>query len=435
MSDDDLFDSPGGPDGELPKDQWGRYKLPHPETGKVAGHTRVTTFAKSIADTYALSMWQQRMAIKGLTMRRDLYARVAATSIEDRDALNRLAEDAKEAASARAAANLGTAMHAFAEHADRTGEMPTDIPGDLFRILAARQAALGQHRIQLVPHMIERTVFVPRFGIVGTFDRWGFVGLDQPYPVNASAHQLTGIDGEILDDKTGRDLTYGWNEIAIQLAAYANASHVLNKEIFWEDWRRLTAGLRAGATPKTMPTRCWEPMPPTRLDRAIVIHMPVAQAVEQPVAPPSVTVYQVNIRQGWEAAQLCHDVREWRKRKGLAEPLSVTVPALPGNDTVVTQPASALMRAAQAELARAEAVLAAPNAPDDVATDAMIQAGQAMDEITDMTTRPLTWTEKIQAATSRADLSKIWREASAAGQWTTELEAAGRVKMTQFHTL
>lgn len=403
MSDDDLFDSPGGPDGELPKDQWGRYKLPHPETGKVAGHTRVTTFAKSIADTYALSMWQQRMAIKGLTIRRDLYARVAATPIEDRDALNSLAEDAKEAASARAAANLGTAMHAFAEHADKTGEMPAEIPGDLRPILAARQAALAQHRIQLVPHMIERTVFVPRFGIVGTFDRWGFVGWDKPGMLPNA-----GLDpGEILDDKTGRDLTYGWNEIAIQLAAYANASHVLNKEIFWEDWNRLTAGLRAGAAPKTMPTRCWEPMPPTRTDRAIVIHMPVAQAVDNPTAPPVVTVYQVDIATGWEAAQLCHDVREWRKRKGLAVPLTVTVPA----------PGGALAAAAAPELAA-------------------IQANNPVQAIADtMETRPPTWSERIFAATQLADLSQIWREATAKGEWTPELEAQGKEKASSFHTL
>lgn len=424
MSDDDLFDSPGGPDGELPKDQWGRYKLPHPETGKVAGHTRVTTFAKSIADTYALSMWQQRMAIKGLTIRRDLYARVAATPIEDRDALNSLAEDAKEAASARAAANLGTAMHAFAEHADKTGEMPAEIPGDLRPILAARQAALAQHRIQLVPHMIERTVFVPRFGIVGTFDRWGFVGLDQPYPANASAHQLTGIDGEILDDKTGRDLTYGWNEIAIQLAAYANASHVLNKEIFWEDWNRLTAGLRAGAAPKTMPTRCWEPMPPTRLDRAVVIHMPVAQAVDNPTAPPVVTVYQVDIATGWEAAQLCHDVREWRKRKGLAVPLTVTVPGTP------------LAKLVAPELDTVGTVLDVPGPMGDAIRASLDKAADQANLPADaMVTRSPTWSERIFAATQLADLSQIWREATAKGEWTPELERQGKEKASSFHTL
>lgn len=427
MSDDDLFDSPGGPDGELPKDQWGRYKLPHPETGKVAGHTRVTTFAKSIADTYALSMWQQRMAIKGLTIRRDLYARVAATPIEDRDALNSLAEDAKEAASARAAANLGTAMHAFAEHADKTGEMPADIPGDLFRILAARQAALGQHRIRLVPDMIERTVFVPRFGIVGTFDRWGWVGWDKPDMLPNA-----GLDpGEILDDKTGRDLTYGWNEIAIQLAAYANASHVLNKEIFWEDWNRLTAGLRAGAAPKTMPTRCWEPMPPTRTDRAIVIHMPVAQAVDNPTAPPVVTVYQVDIATGWEAAQLCHDVREWRKRKGLAVPLTVTVPAR----TPELEPALAAARAELAEANRLTDLAFATSAPDEVLDEVLDAEQQAMAKIENMTTRPPTWSERIFAATQLADLSQIWREATAKGEWTAELEQQGKEKASSFHTL
>lgn len=430
MSDDDLFDSPGGPDGELPKDQWGRYKLPHPETGKVTGHTRVTTFAKSIADTYALSMWQQRMAIKGLTIRRDLYARVAATPIEDRDALNKLAEDAKEAASARAAANLGTAMHAFAEEIDKTGACPDTIPPDLRPILLARQAALAEHRIQLVPSMIERTVFVPRFGIVGTFDRWGWVNLPADAP-----QELDDSPGEILDDKTGRDLTYGWNEIAIQLAAYANASHVLNREIFWEDWHRLTAGLRAGAAPKTMPTRCWEPMPLTRTDRAIVIHMPVAQAVDNPTAPPVVTMYQVDIKTGWEAAQLCHDVREWRKRKGLAVPLSVTVPA-----DAKTSPQ---LVAAQLRAGAGGVHDAIQDALDKAADQANLPADaeELHERLADahpadaMTTRPPTWPERIFAATQLADLSQIWREATAKGEWTAELEQQGKEKAASFHTL
>jgi hypothetical protein len=425
MSDDDLFDGAAGTDeSELPKDQWGRYKLPHPVTGKVAGRTRVTTFAKTIADTFTLNQWALRMALKGLTMRHDLYALVAATPLDERERLNELGEQAKEAASARAAANLGTAMHAFAERADKTGEIDPAMPPELRRILLARQQALADHRITMVPDMIERTVWVPGFDVVGTFDRWSYVG----HPAGGNIDPTVVDDpGEIVDDKTGRDLTYGQGEIAVQLACYANAEYVLNREIFWEDWRRLTAGMRPGTAPKTMPTRCWEPMPPTRKDRALVIHMPVAQAVDSPTAPPVVTVLEVDIQQGWEAAKLCETVRVWRKNKTLMTPLTVTVPA-----------ATPEVAAARAELDRATAMTTmayATGAPDDVMDAAIADEQQAVTALAaaeQMTTREPTWQERILAASSRADLSKIWREATAKGEWTDELKQLGMAQMTKW---
>lgn len=432
MSDDDLFETAQA-DGELPKDGYGRYRLPHPVTGKVAGRTRVTTFAKSISDTYTLNAWQMRMAMKGLTMRPDLYALVAATPIDDRDKLNALAEDAKEAASARAAANLGTAFHAFAEQADRDGEIPMVMPPDLARILHARQAALAKHRIVMVPDMIERTVWVPGFEIVGTFDRWAWVD----HPSGGNLHPGDTDDpGEIVDDKTGRDLTYGQGEIAVQLSCYANATHVLNREIFWEDWRRLTAGMRAGSAPKVMPVRCWEPMPPTRRDRAIVIHAPVKQAQDNPTAPPVVTIFEVDIRQGWEAAKLSETVRTWRKNKTLMKPVTVTVPAATGHGVPAVlaseNPGKDVLAGAAHGLAVGVQGQPLDTAPADLDTTNAPAIGGADAE--PVVTRPPTWEEKLRAASSRADLSRIWAEAARAGEWTKELEAVGMSQLSKFNT-
>src|SRR3954466_14143281 len=107
----------------------GRYKLPDPDGGsKPLKFTRATTFAKAIADTYRLSLWQQRMAIKGVTMRDDLYAATAATPLTDRTELDRLVERAKEGAGAKTRANLGTAVHAFAERLDRGEITLADVP-------------------------------------------------------------------------------------------------------------------------------------------------------------------------------------------------------------------------------------------------------------------------------------------------------------------
>lgn len=419
-NDDDLFENAGGNGQDLPRDQWGRYKLPHPLTGKVAARTRMTTFAKSVADTYALNQWMVRMAMRGLTLRPDLLAMVAATPDENRDKLNELAEDAKNAASARAAANLGTAMHSFAEHADRTGTMPPNMPPELARILAARQRALADHRIVLAPSMIERTVYVPEYDLHGTFDRWGYYGWpaeapDAPYPGD------TDDPGEILDDKTGRDLTYGQGEIAIQLAGYAHASHMLNRERFWALWNAATAGKGPLYTPKELDPSCWEPMPNTNQDHAYVIHMPVKQAVDSATALPQVTIFRVDIKAGWEAAQLCADVRAWRKNRKLFTTLSVTAPGSTSSansfSAAVADEIEALDQANKLRAVVAQAVL---DANDDVAKF-----------LDDMQTRPPTWAEQIRAASSRADLSRIWREATAANEWSPELEKLGKEQLTK----
>lgn len=408
---DDLFDAPDTfVLNELPKDQYGRYKLPDPTTGKITGRTRVTTFAKSISDTFALNQWGLRMAMRGLVLRRDLYALVASTPDDQKERLNQIAEDAKSAASARAAANLGTAMHTFSERLDK-GEALAALgaPPELSTILAARQKAVRDHQIIMVPDMIERTVYVPDFDICGTLDRWAHTDVPNGDPGRI------GVDdpGEIVDDKTGRDLSYGQVEIAIQLACYARASHVLNRAKFWEAWRR--AGGTPYKAPKTMDPSCWEPMPATRLDRALVIHMPVAQAIDAPTAPPVVTVYEVDIAAGWEAAQLCRDVREWRKRKGLFTALTVTAPV-----------ASASQPPVRGDLVRGVPAILASENPGKSAPVAAARA--------DLETREPTWLDRIRAARSRADLSQVWREAAAKGEWTAELETAGKDQLAKFES-
>jgi hypothetical protein len=97
----------------------------------------------------------------------------------------------------------------------------------------------------------------------------------------------------IGDLKTGRSLEYGWNEISIQLALYANADGIFD----------FTTGE-------------YEPMP-EGLDRSvgIVVHLPVGQA--------KATVYQVNLEQGYKAAVLAAAVRDWRKVRDLAAPVEV----------------------------------------------------------------------------------------------------------------
>lgn len=258
-------------------DRYGRYKLVDPATGEVRPYTRATTFAKSISDTFTLSQWSQRMVAKGLSMRPDLVAAAAALAVTDREKLNKVAETAKETAGAKTGANLGTAIHAFTEQLDKGETVTAPPPYD--RHVAAYATALADAGIEVVPEFIEQTVAVPDFGgIAGTFDRvvW-----------HEGRHK-------ILDLKTGRDLEYGWMEIVVQLAIYANAPAYFDKK-----------------------TKMWVPLPADMdLGTALVVHLPAQSEAKA-------TVHEVDINAGWDIAKLCHAVRQARKRKGLSRTLTI----------------------------------------------------------------------------------------------------------------
>lgn len=249
------------------RDRWGRYLLPDPETGKERAWTRATTLSSTLADTYGLTQWQLRMVAKGLGMRPDLLALAAAAHVDDKDTLNRVASDAKEAAGSSAGANAGTALHSFTEAVDR-GE-DAQIPDPWAADIAAYVAAINEHQMTVHPEWVERITVVPRFGVAGTFDRI-----------------LTLPDGRrvIGDVKTGKDLSYSWPEIAIQLALYANATHMWNVDH-------------------------WEPMPVLDPSEAIVIWLPVGRATCE--------LHTVDTVAGWEMASVAYGVRQWRSRKNL----------------------------------------------------------------------------------------------------------------------
>lgn len=259
-----------------------------PEGARGAGDTpwtRATTFAKSISDTYTLSAWSQRMAVKGLASRADLVLAAAACPVSDKGTLDSIVEQAKDAAAARASANLGTAMHNLTQDVDqgRLTDLST-LPESAQRDLRAYAALLAEHGIEMMPGYTEKTVVNDTFGIAGTFDR---IVMYRGRPT-------------VLDLKTGRDLQYGWNEIGIQLAIYANADAIF-------DWDQ----------------EVFLPMP-EGLDKAtgLVIHLPVGRGVAE--------LYEVSLEAAWAACQLCHDVRKWRSNRKLSRLVTVAAPNTPG---------------------------------------------------------------------------------------------------------
>lgn len=305
-------------EADLEFDRWGRYKLPHPDTGKMTSWTRSTTFAKSISDTFALSQWSQRMVAKGLTIRPDLVAMAHSLDVKaDKDKLNNLCEDAKSAAGNKVAANLGTALHSFSEAVDK-GMAVDDVPEAQRPDITAYRRAMDDAGITVMPELIERQTCVPAYEVAGTFDRIIDLSTVKPWFTMALHDAGYGVPGSnflsqeplvIGDVKSGQDLQYGWNEIAIQLATYAMGART------------------AGIWNKT--SKAWDPPRPVRLDFAIVMHMPVGQR--------TCTLYALDLEDAFAAMDLCRAVRRWRKRRNLARPLvRATANEEPPPDAVTT---------------------------------------------------------------------------------------------------
>lgn len=255
----------------IPFDQYGRYLIVPQGANKPVPHTRVTTFASTLDDRYGLERWGLRMSALGFVARQDLYARLCSTRPDDKTALDKLCGEAKEAAAASAGANMGTALHSMCERIDLGEDITFPAPFDAD--VKAYRAALEAGGVEILPEYVERYVCLPDLQLGGKLDRIVSFG-SQP---------------KIADLKTGADLAYSWGTIAVQLACYANAATLYN-----------------GRTHKH------EPMPDVDKETALVIHLPAGRA--------TCTLHFVDIKAGWEAAQHAAWVRQWRKRKDLAEP-------------------------------------------------------------------------------------------------------------------
>lgn len=298
----DQFATPAKPtpdEGGIVRDRWGRYVLPDPETGKERGWTRATTWAKTASDTFKLHQWQERMVAKGLALRPDLLAAVAAT--DDKNTLNGLCEQAKTAAGSKVGANLGTAVHNFTEQADRGVELrsigiPPAIAGDV----ASYVQALSAHGLVPVVDMIERVVINPEIGCAGRLDRV----LMNTEPIGSFIEPGTLIIGDV---KTAANIGYSWLEVATQLAIYANSEYV------WD-----------------IQSRTYSPMPPVNRREAIVMHVPVQQGYTD--------LYIIDIEMGWTYAKLAGLIRQARADKSLARRLGETITVKPRLEVVREAP-------------------------------------------------------------------------------------------------
>jgi hypothetical protein len=263
---------------EVQRDRFGRPLIVPPSGGKPTAYTRCTTYAGALEDTYALGKWQQRMVAVGLSQRSDLLL-AAGAHRDDKDRLDDVCDQAREAAGAGAAATTGTALHKLCERLDLgqpIGAVPAEHDPDIKAYHAATAGIEHEH--------VEQLMVCDELKVAGTPDR------------------IAVLNGKltIFDIKTG-SIDYAMNKIAMQLAVYSRSA------------------LYNPATGERTVLALDQ-------DEAIVAHLPAGKGV--------CTLYTVDIARGWRGVQLAREVRGWRAVKSLARPL-LPAPARTFHDRIL----------------------------------------------------------------------------------------------------
>jgi hypothetical protein len=374
--------------------QWGQYLLPDPDTGKERAWVRATTLAKALEDTYNLEIWSNRMVAKGMALRPDLVAMAVTLDVSaDRDKLNRLAKDAKEAAGGSSGANMGTALHAMTEKVDAGEDLGPTAWGPFAGELTAYQRTMAQEGIVVLPQFSERIICVPELGVAGRLDKLAeYVG--QP-----------GLPYQVMDLKSQRSMDFGQVSIAVQLSLYAHAYAMWNPA-----------------------TKSWEDPPPIDQIRATVIWLPVGQ--------DQCLLFDVDLIRGWEWAQLCAEVRRIRKCKPVTMRGSMR-PALSPVDSLA-------LEAAQDATATARQRLESPNKVMEWANEkypALMKAAREEDA-KEALERPRptmygdagAWALVFKDAKTVEELTQAGRDATVdlGGQLPPELKALGRELRAKF---
>lgn len=256
---------------ELTRDRWGRPLIIPPGGGEPTGYTRVSTLAKALDDLNNLMAWKCRKTAEGLIRRPDLLTLVSgaiANGDPDADwptkrALNDAVGQAMEAAGSSKGATAGTGFHSLTEAIDRGNDPLFVSAADQLRLDAYRAATANLEMLDMECFVVNDTV-----QSAGTFDR--LVRLP---------------DGAVVvaDLKSGKsEATYPF-ATTVQIATYANG-HRYDVE----------TGERA----------------PLHADldksRGLLIHLPPSGGC---------VLYLLDLRVGWEAAQIAAQVRDLRALK------------------------------------------------------------------------------------------------------------------------
>ena len=273
------------------RDRWGRPLIIPVDGTKPVAYTRFSSHGQCLEDRFGLEKWKIRTAGKGLALRSDLYAQVAACPPEESRRLDQLMEAALEAGGSSVGAGLGTALHEFTQNHDLGTSTLDEIPEPWRHDVAAYADTIAAHGLHVDRTLVEIALVNDDLRLAGTADRF------------YRRHDGTLICADI---KTGKQI--GDNPLAyiVQLAAYANS---VRYNI--ETGARTTVGH-------------------VDLERGLLVHLPSGRA--------ECHIYEVDIREGIELARLATAVRTQQKRRGLVSLLQPTdgTPAAPAGSAATT---------------------------------------------------------------------------------------------------
>jgi hypothetical protein len=376
----------------------GRYVMPHPDNpSKAFRGSRVTGWIKAASDHFALSLWQQRAVLVGLTQDPGLLEAVASLVADGaargdrpdvvvkkaKDVLNVLAEKAKSAAGTSERSAKGTALHKWAEQVDAGRTLLDDVPPEHREDVRAHVVGLAAAGIEPVPHLMERTVAVVELGIMGTFD--------------AVVRMPDGLY-RMADSKTG-SLEYNRDEIEAQLAVYARGANAHGIAQYsgegdpkdWQNWTWVPLTDENGAQIRV------------EEDWGVVLHLPQGQAQMQP--------YRVGLEAGWRTALLCREIKANQRAKHLFAPLPV-----PDQDDAPDGAGDALAARvlAQAGIATAPVPGNPPETPRKAGAPQTAHTPSGP---------PRDWGKEMARVGSRDAAMELWIQARDAGFPQSELDA------------
>lgn len=277
-------------EGKVKRDQWDR-PLIRQLDGSYEGYNRASSYGGQIEDKTNIAKWEQRQVARGLAMDPQLLGNVPRRilgdpwldpNFQEKKALDRVADQAKEVAGSNLKSTLGTQIHAATEFIDRGDNLEENLkefPDDRRSLLIERANAY----YKVVQEYRFRWSAIEKFGVqdelmvAGTTDRLGFVPF---WPASKTT---------VVDVKTSSSLDFAGIGFSVQLATYSRmcAYDPVTEERseFGEDMN---------------------------LVRALIIHIARERGGH-------VTLAEVNIAEGWKKAHLAREIilaRREAKSKG-----------------------------------------------------------------------------------------------------------------------
>lgn len=244
----------------------------------------VTAVAKIAPDSFTIEQWDRRQVAIGMMLEPKLAERVAVDP-DNRDAVQKVCEDAKEIAKANDAARRGTQRHRAAELIDLGMPMLTD---QQRADAVAWQRTLEAYEIEILPQHVEGFAVWPEHGVAGRFDRLA----------RYRGHTIC------VDLKSGQNAVKYPQGTAVQLSLYARAPMI-------------SANIDTDGDRSTV-IKWTKPPSDLDLETGYVILLGDGMDIGE--------LWRINIEHGWDGARHALSLVDWRKMHGYGKQLAEQVP-------------------------------------------------------------------------------------------------------------